>query len=293
MLLLTALCCANPAARTLLASPASLLLPKNLGGVKPPVVDPQHLNTVHERPNQQFLPLFRGRIPASPLAARDRSSPAAHSHSFDDEHGLQSRRPGIQRQRRPARSRDGHPPRAHNTARTVAYGQARTLCASPFPFPLLVQQFHKLTRPFYGALDLKRELVSEQVKWEIAELNSPTALRRFGAPFRSEYGEVSPLDSELPILRYIFVHHIREFPFLDKAREKEFWQDRLQVVGRRESHNPLPPTTWGNRWDWTDVSVRPSSSSSPLPAKTFPRRRTGWRRPSGGSWPSRRKSSWS
>jgi hypothetical protein len=34
----------------------------------------------------------------------------------------------------------------------------------------------------------------------------------------------------LPILRYIFVHHVREFPFLDKAKEKEFWQDKLQVV---------------------------------------------------------------
>jgi hypothetical protein len=79
--------------------------------------------------------------------------------------------------------------------------------------------------------DLKRELISEQVKWEINELNSTTALRRFGAPFKSEFGEVSPLDSELPILRYIFVHHVREFPFLDKAKEKEFWQDKLQVVG--------------------------------------------------------------
>lgn len=77
--------------------------------------------------------------------------------------------------------------------------------------------------------DLKRELVSEQVKREISELNSPTALRRFGAPFKSDLGEVSPLDSDLPILRYIFVHHVREFPFLDKAREKEFWQDKLQV----------------------------------------------------------------
>ncbi|KAI1118946.1 hypothetical protein F5Y14DRAFT_438412 [Nemania sp. NC0429] len=76
---------------------------------------------------------------------------------------------------------------------------------------------------------LKRELVAEQVNWEINELNSPTALRRFGAPFKSDYGEVSPLDSELPILRYIFVHHVREFPFLDKAKEKEFWQDKLQV----------------------------------------------------------------
>ncbi|OTB06635.1 hypothetical protein M426DRAFT_258311 [Hypoxylon sp. CI-4A] len=76
---------------------------------------------------------------------------------------------------------------------------------------------------------LKRELISEQVNWEISELNSPTALRRFGAPFKSAFGEVSPYDSELPILRYIFVHHIREFPFLDKAKEKEFWQDKLQV----------------------------------------------------------------
>lgn len=66
--------------------------------------------------------------------------------------------------------------------------------------------------------------------WEVSELNSPTALRRFGAPFKSSFGEVSPLDSELPILRYIFVHHVREFPFLDKAKEKEFWQDKLQVV---------------------------------------------------------------
>jgi hypothetical protein len=77
--------------------------------------------------------------------------------------------------------------------------------------------------------DLKRELISQQVKFEITELNSPTALQRFGAPFKSDFGEVSPLDSDLPILRYIFVHHVREFPFLDKAKEKEFWQDKLQV----------------------------------------------------------------
>lgn len=81
----------------------------------------------------------------------------------------------------------------------------------------------------YHYADLKRELISEQVGWEISELNSPTALRRFGAPFKSDLGEVTPYDSELPILRYIFVHHVREFPFLDKAREKEFWQDKLQV----------------------------------------------------------------
>ncbi|WEW58590.1 hypothetical protein PRK78_004058 [Emydomyces testavorans] len=76
---------------------------------------------------------------------------------------------------------------------------------------------------------LKRELIHRQVRSEIAELNSPTALRRFGAPFKSEFGEVAPVDSELPILRYIFVRHVRNFPFLDQAKEKEFWQDKLQV----------------------------------------------------------------
>ncbi|KAF8472542.1 hypothetical protein BDZ91DRAFT_715245 [Kalaharituber pfeilii] len=76
---------------------------------------------------------------------------------------------------------------------------------------------------------LKRELISNQVKWEISELSSPTALQRFGAPFRSDKGEVAPEDSELPILRYLFVNHVRNFPFLDQAKEKEFWQDRLQT----------------------------------------------------------------
>lgn len=79
-------------------------------------------------------------------------------------------------------------------------------------------------------LDLKRELISQQVKFEISELASTTALQRFGAPFKSEYGEVAPVDSEFPILRYIFVHHVRKFPFLDQAREREFWQDKLQKV---------------------------------------------------------------
>ena len=78
--------------------------------------------------------------------------------------------------------------------------------------------------------DLKRELISQQTQFEISELSSTTALKRFGAPFRSDAGEVAPEDSELPLLRYIFVHHVRNFPFLDKAKEKEFWQDKLQVV---------------------------------------------------------------
>ncbi|KAK2806945.1 hypothetical protein FQN51_005747 [Onygenales sp. PD_10] len=76
---------------------------------------------------------------------------------------------------------------------------------------------------------LKRELISLQVRDEIAELNKPTALRRFGAPFKSEFGEIAPIDSDLPILRFIFVRHVRNFPFLDKAKEEEFWQDKLQT----------------------------------------------------------------
>ncbi|TKA82587.1 hypothetical protein B0A55_01372 [Friedmanniomyces simplex] len=76
---------------------------------------------------------------------------------------------------------------------------------------------------------LKRELLATQTAWEVAELSSPTALQRFGAPFRSDAGEVPPEDSDLPLLRYIFVHHVRNFPFLNQAKEKEFWQDKLQL----------------------------------------------------------------
>ncbi|KAK3064664.1 hypothetical protein LTR53_018415, partial [Teratosphaeriaceae sp. CCFEE 6253] len=76
---------------------------------------------------------------------------------------------------------------------------------------------------------LKRELLAAQTAYEIAELSSPTALQRFGAPFRSDAGEVAPADSDLPLLRYIFVHHVRNFPFLNQAQEKEFWQDKLQA----------------------------------------------------------------
>ena len=76
---------------------------------------------------------------------------------------------------------------------------------------------------------LKRELISQQTEWEVHELAHPTALQRFGAPFRSDVGEVAPEDSGLPLLRYIFVHHVRNFPFLNQAKEKEFWQDKLQV----------------------------------------------------------------
>jgi hypothetical protein len=105
--------------------------------------------------------------------------------------------------------------------------------------------------PTDETIDLKRELISQQVKYEITELNSPTALQRFGAPFKSDFGEISPLDSELPILRYIFVHHVREFPFLDKAKEKEFWQDKLQVVCTSYPENE--DGTWDNMLTFEEI----------------------------------------
>lgn len=126
------------------------------------------------------------------------------------------------------------------------------------------------------ATDLKRELIAQQVKFEITELNSPTALQRFGAPFKSDFGEVSPLDSELPILRYIFVHHVREFPFLDKAKEKEFWQDKLQVVSG--VYLPVYRGIWILAW-----ILIGSSSCNPLQKSIFRLRKTGSRRQSGGS----------
>ena len=130
--------------------------------------------------------------------------------------------------------------------------------------------------------DLKRELISRQVHKEIQELNSPTALQRFGAPFRSEYGEVSPVDSELPILRYIFVNHVRKFPFLNLAKEKEFWQDKLQVVGMQDAR------VIGR----LRLILSTHSSWSRSPQSTYLPPKTDWRRPSVENWP-RNVKSWS
>lgn len=124
------------------------------------------------------------------------------------------------------------------------------------------------------AADLKRELISQQTKFEITELSSPTALQRFGAPFRSDAGEVAPRDSELPLLRYIFVHHVRNFPFLDQAREKEFWQDKLQVV----SLDYLC-----RRFTYADFYAPMCSSLSPSQTSIFLVLKTVWRRLSEGS----------
>lgn len=139
----------------------------------------------------------------------------------------------------------------------------------------------------FGWTDLKRELIGHQVRSEINELNSPTALKRFGAPFGSDFGEVAPVDSELPILRYIFVHHVRNFPFLDQAHEKEFWQDKLQVVGY---------SLWGGDIPLTERRARLTRMGSfwnPSPISMYRHQRTDWRRQNGGSWRGNVRNLWS
>lgn len=133
----------------------------------------------------------------------------------------------------PSSSRPGAPAR-----NDTSYSKFSMMSVPPEGSILTGKQEHCKQRPHGpthangtdAQTDLKRELISQQTQFEISELSSPTALQRFGAPFRSDAGEVAPEDSELPVLRYIFVHHVRNFPFLDKAKEKEFWQDKLQIV---------------------------------------------------------------
>lgn len=128
----------------------------------------------------------------------------------------------------------GHAPPTTTTTSSSPSGQILTGKQEHCSFAILSCRYGEVLPQLLTCLagtDLKRELIGLQVRNEINELNSPTALKRFGAPFGSDFGEVAPVDSELPILRYIFVHHVRNFPFLDQAHEKEFWQDKLQVVG--------------------------------------------------------------
>ncbi|KAI7515721.1 hypothetical protein KC316_g21365, partial [Hortaea werneckii] len=124
-----------------------------------------------------------------------------------------------QQQQHPSSSSSSHPdPKRLQLQRSA--GSTLTSQSVPPPGSVLTgKQEHYL----------KRELLAHQTNWEVSELAHPTALQRFGAPFRSDAGEVPPSESELPLLRYIFVNHVRNFPFLDQAREKEFWQDKLQT----------------------------------------------------------------
>ncbi|KAK7205015.1 hypothetical protein BZA70DRAFT_267560 [Myxozyma melibiosi] len=114
---------------------------------------------------------------------------------------------------------------------------------------------------------LKKELISLEIEHEIAGISTPNALARFGAPFRDsaaqsplkakrssgrsmlasmglarhtqitpaelahamQANEIRPEDSEFPILRHVFINHVRNFPFLDSTDEIEFWQNKVQT----------------------------------------------------------------
>ncbi|KAJ8099995.1 hypothetical protein POJ06DRAFT_255126 [Lipomyces tetrasporus] len=119
---------------------------------------------------------------------------------------------------------------------------------------------------------LKKELISLQIEREMAGLSVPDALRRFGAPFRAEshssstsngkngrlgffkgknssasvsasqITEVTPGNSDFPILRHVFVNHVRTFPFLDQTKETEFWQDKVQTFWESFSSKRISTT---------------------------------------------------
>ena len=115
--------------------------PRNLGEHQPP----QYLNNLpYQGRTRQFLNLAREEYPCRTKP----TEPAAFAAHAD--HDLQSPRPvqgGTQRQHRPARSSSAHPLKSHNTARTVAYGQARTLCDLS---PIAIRcQVKKLTMYFW------------------------------------------------------------------------------------------------------------------------------------------------
>lgn len=71
------------------------------------------------------------------------------------------------------------------------------------------------------------------------------------------------------------MHHVREFPFLDKAKEKEFWQDKLQVVS-------LDFLEYCCR---VEANLEAISSYNHSRRNTFLPRKTGSRRRSEGSYP--------
>ena len=116
----------SPTGSPVCAIPATLLLGSS------PVQEtwghhpPQHLNNLpYQGRTRQLLNLAREEYPRRTKP----TEPAAFAAHAD--HDLQSPRPvqgGTQRQHRPARSSSAHPLKSHNTARTVTYGQARTLC---------------------------------------------------------------------------------------------------------------------------------------------------------------------
>ena len=78
---------------------------------------------------------------------------------------------------------------------------------------------------------LKKDLLSRQIASEIRNLSSPTALDRFGDPFKSidPATPVTPETTDFPFLRFVFVNFVQSFPFLHKD-QRPLWQDKVQPV---------------------------------------------------------------
>lgn len=112
-------------------------------------------------------------------------------------------------------------------------GQQQHESPTPFmkresPLPLSAMEEHYL----------KRELIRLQLNYELSVLSDFRQIGRLGYPFKPATD--APLndpnsDFSMPILRHVFAHHIRTFPFisvgLDKKgspSSKEFWQDTVQ-----------------------------------------------------------------
>lgn len=85
---------------------------------------------------------------------------------------------------------------------------------------------------------LKRELIRAQLHHELDILSDFRHVGRLGYPFKSPTNTAlndPNNDTSMPILRHVFAHHIRTFPFiangLDKpntATTRQFWQNNVQ-----------------------------------------------------------------
>jgi len=91
---------------------------------------------------------------------------------------------------------------------------------------------------------LKKDLLSRQITSEISGLSSPTALARFGEPFKplDPSNPVTPENTEFPFLRFVFVNFVQSFPFLHDD-QRPLWQDKVQPVSLIKLNTDLVPQT--------------------------------------------------
>jgi len=90
----------------------------------------------------------------------------------------------------------------------------------------------------YSEHYLKKDLLSRQIASEIRNLSSPTALARFGDPFKplDPTEPVTPETTDFPFLRFVFVNFVQSFPFLHKD-QRPLWQDKVQPVSTPSKTN--------------------------------------------------------